>query len=150
MFVLVSAFCGSLFGICNSSSERTAVRSLQKKKQNAGLLSEQLVNESCDGTMSGWGMGCENTRNERPSAARVSTLVTCRAEHWPAHHARCAVALYLYTQALVLVWNQQPRVPWRTKRRTSFKEQTPGTIVRPKSPVSYCETRHLGLDCGRT
>ena len=82
-----------------------------KKKQNAGLLSEQLVNEPRDGAMPGWGMGCENTRNERPSAARVSTLVTCRAEHWPAHLARCAVALYLYTEALVLVWNQQPRGP---------------------------------------
>ena len=102
MFVAVGALSGSLIGICNSSSERTAVRSLQKKKQNAGLLSEQLVNEPRDGAMPGWGMGCENTRNERPSAARVSTLVTCRAEHWPAHPARCAVALYLHTQALVL------------------------------------------------
>ena len=122
----------------------------KETQQNAGLLSEQLVNEPRDGAMPGWGMGCENTRNERPSAARVSTLVTCRAEHWPAHHARWAVALYLYTEALEVAWDQQPGVPGRKKRRTSFKEQTPGTIVRPKSPVSSCETRHLVLDFGRT
>ena len=138
-FVAVGALCGSLFGICNSSSERTAERNLQRNPAERWMLSEQLVDEPRDGAMPGWGMGCENSRNERPSAARVSTLVTCRAEHWPAHHARCAVALYLYTEALVLAWDQQPSVPGRRKRSTSFKEQTPGTIVRPKSPDSSCE-----------
>ena len=95
MFVAVGALSGSLIGICNSSSERTAERTSKETQQNAGLLSEQLVNEPRDGAMPGWGMGCENTRNERPSAARVSRLATRRAEHWLAHHARCAVTSYL-------------------------------------------------------